>query len=61
MKSGVIKWPERGAFDTKLCEKMKTLIVNHKTGNKSQKRKDKQSAELMVLTKFFIEANLWEK
>lgn len=55
-KAGVIKWPEGRTFDIEICEKMKTLILHYKSGDKNQRRKDKQSAELMVLAKFFREA-----
>lgn len=48
-------WSEGGTFDVAICEKMRTLILNHKPEDHSKKRQEKRSSELMVLGKFFME------
>lgn len=39
-----------------MCEKMRALFLNHKQKDHSKKRQKKRSSELMVLSKFHVEA-----
>ncbi len=45
------KWPAEGTFDVALCEKMETLIQNHKTKGYSKKRETKREGSANLIQK----------
>lgn len=55
-KEALVRWPEGGTFDVDRCENMRALILNHKQKDHGKKRQEKQSLEIMVLSKFYTEA-----